>query len=150
MTLTPVRRMAAAVVMTLIAVATVVSLTRSEAPATDAALASDSADLPGIAAVAPDVDATLNPSPADLLEQSTSDLIDEAIEQSSPDRAGATTTSVTEKATTPAPSTPTTSAPTTSAPTTPAPKPAPAPSPSPTPKKGVVGQLLDLLNGSNG
>jgi len=142
--------MAAAVVMTLIAVATVVSLTRSEAPATDAALASDSADLPGIAAVAPDVDATLNPSPADLLEQSTSDLIDEAIEQSSPDRAGATTTSVTEKATTPAPSTPTTSAPTTSAPTTPAPKPAPAPSPSPTPKKGVVGQLLDLLNGSNG
>lgn len=150
MTLTPVRRMAAAVVMTLIAVATVVSLTRSEAPATDAALASDSADLPGIAAVAPDVDATLNPSPADLLEQSTSDLIDEAIEQSSPDRAGATTTPVTEKATTPAPSTPTTSAPTTSAPTTPAPKPAPAPSPSPTPKKGVVGQLLDLLNGSNG
>jgi len=134
--------------MTLIAVATVVSLTRSEAPATDAALASDSTDLPGIAAVAPDVNTALSqpeldPSPADLLEQSTNDLIDQAVEQSSTSRTSAAKTPVAAATATPTTSAPTTSAPTTSAPTAPAPQPAPAP--SPTPKKNGLEALIDSI-----
>jgi len=161
----PLGRAAAAAVMTLIATATVVSLTRSDAPAQVAAQASD-ADLPAVAAVAPDVAAAApllsdDSSWADLYDRAdlSGDLWDDLLEQSA---AAAATTEKSSQGSrsddsTAMPDTETTApvavAPspveTTPAPakTTPAPAPAPAPSPTPTKSSSGLEKLLTGLFG---
>lgn|GEM_PF-5965163 len=139
-TISPLGRGVAALAMSLIAAATVVSLTRADAPAHGV---SDDADLPGIAAAAPDVatqkladTGVLDPDDLPVDDGLPLDPADD--EKPSKAKSGG---SATKPATTPASQGPTTPPPS-SAPE-PEPEPAPAPSPKPTKKPS----LLDILFG---
>ena len=142
MTISPLGRGVAALAMSLIAAATVVSLTRADSPAHG--VASD-ADLPGIAAAAPDV-ATQKLVDAGVLDPDDLPVDDglpsgPADDEKSPKTKSGDSTS--KPATTPVSQAPTTPPPS-SAPE-PEPEPEPAPSPKPTKKPG----LLDFLFGTN-
>ena len=131
MTVTPLGRVAAAVVMCLIAAATVVSLTRSDA-ATPRATATQDAGLPGVAAAAPDVAERSTPSPTPSAEETPAPA-------PSP-----TPTKTASKAATEAPAKPATSKPATTKPTSGTPSTS-APSPTPTPTRRP--SLLEILLG---